>query len=63
MRAVIDRFEGDFAVIELDDGGFSNLPKELVPGAKEGDIVIIKVESGESETQKRQTRLRRLFSE
>lgn len=63
MRAVIDRFEGDFAVIELDDGRFSNLPKELVPNAKERDIVIIEIESGESETQKRQARLRRLFSE
>lgn len=63
MRAVIDRFEGAFAVIELPDGRFSNLPKDIVPGAKEGDIVIITVESRENETQKRQTRLRKLFSE
>lgn len=63
MKAVIDRFEGNFAVIELEDGGFSNLPKELVPGAKEGDIVTITTESYKTDAQKRQARLRRLFSE
>lgn len=62
MKAVIDRFEGDFAVIELDSGGFSNLPRELVPNAKESDIVTIEVESGKTETEKRQARLRRLFN-
>lgn len=37
MVVTIDRFEGDFAVCELEDMNFANLPKAFLPaGAKEG---------------------------
>lgn len=40
---IIDRFEGDFAVIEMDDTTF-NFPKNLLPpDAKEGDVINIEV--------------------
>ena len=35
---IIDRFEGEFAVVELDDGSFVNMPKVVLP---EDDIIII----------------------
>ena len=37
MRAVIDRFEGDWAVLELEDGVLRQLPRDRLPaGAREG---------------------------
>ncbi len=51
MIVVIDRFEGNFAVVETDDGSIVNIPKILVPDAKEGDAVRIEVD--EEETMRR----------
>lgn len=40
---VIDRFEGEWAVLEHEGRTF-NLPRRLVPpGAKEGDVVVLDV--------------------
>ena len=63
MRIVIDRFEGDFAVCEVDEGKFINLPKELFPDANEGDIVLIQVLKDESKEKKKKldNRLKKLF--
>ena len=37
---IIDRFEGDMAVVE-NDGGIMDIPRSLLPeNAKEGDILI-----------------------
>ena len=41
MRIIIDRFEGDIAVVELGDKTI-NAPRELFPKAKEGDTVEIR---------------------
>lgn len=55
LKIIIDRFEGDFAVVELDDKGFINMPIELVPqGAKEGDILEIQINHEESSILRRQ---------
>lgn len=43
MQVTIDRFEGDFAVVELSDKTMVNMPKALVPGAKEGDVIDINI--------------------
>ena len=42
MRVIIDRFEGGYAVAEL-DGKMLNVPRELFAGAKEGDAIEITV--------------------
>lgn len=42
MKVIIDRFEGDFAVVETAQG-MLNVPKALFAGAHEGDIVEITV--------------------
>lgn len=61
MKVIIDRFEGDYAVVEIDKGKFVNLPKELVPNAKEGDIVIIRVDR--EETNKRKEHVKDLMNQ
>ena len=40
MKVIIDRFEGDIAVIEL-DGEVYSAPRALFPGCEEGDAVQI----------------------
>lgn len=40
---IIDRFEGDFAVVETPDRKHESLPRKLLPmDAKEGDAICIK---------------------
>lgn len=52
MRVIIDRFEGDYAVVELDDLSIVNVPKSLFKGAKEGDIIDIIINKEESDKRK-----------
>ena len=61
MKVVIDRFEGSYAVVEINKGKFVNLPKELVPNEKEGDIVIIRVDH--EETNKRKEHVKDLMNQ
>lgn len=50
---IIDRFEGNFAVIEYEDITF-NFPKELLPKeAKEGDVLKFDITVDKEETEKR----------
>lgn len=42
MRVVIDRFEGEYAVCEKEDGQVINIERSKLPESiKEGDILII----------------------
>lgn len=43
MEVIIDRFEGEYAVVELDVGEFVLVPRVLFGDAKEGDVVDIRV--------------------
>ncbi|SDF66002.1 Protein of unknown function [Thermoanaerobacter thermohydrosulfuricus] len=50
---IIDRFEGDWAVIEYNNK-FFDFPKELLPkDAKESDVLRFNVEVDIEETEKR----------
>lgn len=54
MKVTIDRFEGDYAVVELENREMADLPKSLVPsGANEGDILEITLDLDETEARKR----------
>lgn len=56
MKVVIDRFEGIFAVVELDNKQFVNMPKQLIPaGADEGSVLSIEID--DEETKKRHKRV------
>ena len=55
MNVIIDRFEGDFAVVELPDGSFADLPRALVPaGAGEGSVLRIETDAAETEKRRRE---------
>jgi len=53
MKVTIDRFEGEYAVLELPDKSFVNVPRKLVSGAKESDVIEIAVEEKETDQRKR----------
>ena len=52
MEVIVDRFEGDYAVVEIAIGKCVNIPRVLVPDAKEGDIIKIEIEKKEAEKRK-----------
>ena len=66
MKLIIDRFEGDFAVIELPNGQMIDCPKAILPDdAKEGSIVNIAVDENATneKLQKVTERMNRLFKD
>ena len=48
MKIIIDRFEGDFAVVETPDKTFFNVPKSLLSEFCEGDVIEIKKDTCET---------------
>ena len=52
MEVIVDRIEGDYAVVEIEKGKMCNLPLELVPNVKEGDVVTITINKGKTEERK-----------
>lgn len=56
-KYIIDRFEGDFAVLEKEDGGTVDVKKELLEGACEGDVVIF--EKGKYIIDAKETQMRK----
>lgn len=54
MKIIIDRFEGEFAVVELEDKIIVDMPKALVPkGSREGDVLEIIINKSETENRKK----------
>ncbi len=59
---IVDRFEGNFAVIEFKDETFS-IPKELLsPEIKEGDVIELKIIVNKEITDKRKKRIKDLHN-
>ncbi len=52
MIVIIDRFEGEFAVVETENGEMVNIPEILVPDAREGDAVRIEIDREETVRRK-----------
>ncbi len=61
MKVIVDRFEGDYAVVELPDQTMADLPKRLIPGAKEGDVIEISID--DSTRKEREARIGKLTEE
>lgn len=60
---IIDRLEGEWAVIEGEEKTF-NLPRRLLPeGAGEGDVIQITVEIDQVTTRSRVKKVKRLVEE
>jgi len=50
---IIDRFENDFAIIEMGET-FFNVPQKALPeNAKEGDVIEIRIKKRETEKKKK----------
>lgn len=66
MKGIIDRFEGDIAVVEI-DGKTMDFPKNFFPKeAKTGDVVVIDGDSVKvlkEETEKRRKEIETLMNE
>lgn len=59
---IIDRFEGQWAVIETDDRTTFNLPRSILPSdAKEGDVITLIAAINRENTQKRREKARSLL--
>jgi hypothetical protein len=60
---IIDRFEGDWVVVEF-EGGIFNIPKALFPQqVREGDVVKINIIVDEEATKNRKKRVEQLADE
>lgn len=61
MTGIIDRFEGIYCIVEMDDKSIKEFLIDRIPlGAKEGDIIIINdsdISIDLSETSKRKRRI------
>ena len=66
MKVTIDRFEVEFAVVEMQSGEFANMPKTLIPlNAKEGDVISIEIDQNDTDTRRVEIekRMNRLFED
>jgi hypothetical protein len=60
---IIDRFEGDWAVLDHDGTTF-NFPRDLLPdGAKEGDVLELGLQVNKDATLERRQHIRKLEDE
>jgi len=53
MKVIIDRFEGEYAVVEIEVGKYVDIPKILLPNSKEGDVIKIEIDRNGTEERKK----------
>ncbi|WP_242863231.1 DUF3006 domain-containing protein [Caloranaerobacter ferrireducens] len=67
IKGIIDRFEGEYALIELENLKVINILKDNLPqNAKEGDVVVIKDNEcyiDIEETQRRKEQIEKIFED
>lgn len=61
MQVIVDRIEGEFLILELPSGEVVNVPKVLVPNAKEGDVINITI--AKDKTKERKENINNLMDE
>lgn len=60
----IDRFEGDYALVEYDEGKTFSIPRNLLPSkAKEGDVITMVITVEEDATGNRRKTIERLMDD
>lgn len=59
MKIIVDRIEENYAIVEL-NGKTYDLPIELIPDVKEGDI--LKIEVLKDETEQRKEEIQKLMN-
>lgn len=64
IKAVIDRFEGVFAVLKLDDGQSLNWPiKNLPDDIKGGQVIRLFITTSQTEQEEREKTAKALLNE
>lgn len=66
MKFIIDRFENEIAVVELDNKEMVDIPRKVLPkDTVEGDIINISIEKIETDVRKKniQDKFNSMFSE
>ncbi len=58
MEVIVNRIEGNYLVLELENGNIVDVTKELIPEAREGDIIRISIDK--EETNKRKDEMQEL---
>ena len=56
MQIAIDRFEGNFAIVELPDGRMAKIEKTVLAGFSEGDVIVIAKDVVATEQAKKQAK-------
>lgn len=60
MKIIIDRFEGNYVLVELEDQQVLEMHKALLPhGSSEGDVIEIRIDK--SNTEKRRNDAKKLM--
>ena len=63
-RLIIDRFEGEWAIIEYEAGKTFSVPTMLLPKeVKEGDVLTLQFTIDKEETRQQRKRIRGLLDE
>lgn len=60
MKVIVDRIEGEYLVVEITKDSFVNIPRILVPTAKENDVISINIDY--TETKKRKQEMQKLMN-
>ena len=55
MLVTIDRFEGEYAIVEIEEGRYAKIERILLPDMSEGDVISIT-----ADTQRRDERRTRI---
>ncbi len=61
MKGIIDRFENNYAVVEIEIGKTVLIPREIVKEAEEQDIIEITIKK--QETKKRKEAMKKLMDQ
>ena len=64
LKATIDRFEGDYAVLSLDDGQKLNWPKEKLPkNVQEGEVIWLSITKDKEATKNQRELAKEILNE
>ncbi len=62
MKFIIDRFEGNYAVVELENKEMINISKKILPEeACEGNVISVVID--QEETMKRKKKIKQLMDD
>ncbi|MEI8143274.1 MAG: DUF3006 domain-containing protein [Candidatus Berkelbacteria bacterium] len=62
-EAVLDRFEGDRAVLTVDEEEIILFKKIMPAAAKEGDTLVVSISTREAETKRKTQKAKELLNE